>query len=115
MDDTEEAEKQNLKSLKQRFVKENKKRSCFEWFKESAIYKWLSAKIDFKETGYLFYDIITMIISVSDVTTDVLILYQFYKNQYFTFFYISIVILAIAQMAYVIAFILRFICWKDGN
>ena len=85
--------------------KENKKEYCVCLDK---MYEWIDNKIEIKKWMFIMYDIIGMIISVSDVTTDVIILYQFYNNQYFIYFYISIIVLIIAQMAYVIVFIIRF-------
>eukprot|EP01083_Nonionella_stella_P014134 39776_1 len=55
-----------------------------------------------------FYDILTILISIADVTTDIMVLLSFYNPQKMTFFYISLVILIIAQIGYLIVFFLSF-------
>eukprot|EP01083_Nonionella_stella_P126339 382370_1 len=54
------------------------------------------------------YDIFTVIISLLDVITDVMVLIHFYSTNRMTFFYISLTILIIAQLAYVMAFWWKF-------
>eukprot|EP01083_Nonionella_stella_P070603 189006_1 len=54
------------------------------------------------------YDIITILISIADITTDVIVLISFFIEGRTTFFIISLIILAIAQMAYSVLFIVRY-------
>eukprot|EP01083_Nonionella_stella_P114978 340433_1 len=54
------------------------------------------------------YDIITILISIADITTDVIVLISFYIQGRTTFFTISLIILVIAQMAYSVLFIVRY-------
>eukprot|EP01083_Nonionella_stella_P194374 716934_1 len=56
------------------------------------------------------YDIFTVVVSLLDVITDILVLIHFYSSGRMTFFYISLTILIIAQLAYTIAF-----WWKFAN
>eukprot|EP01083_Nonionella_stella_P054904 144893_1 len=56
----------------------------------------------------LIYDIATILISIADITTDVIVLISFYVEGRITFFIISLIILIIAQMAYSILFIIRY-------
>eukprot|EP01083_Nonionella_stella_P022668 62686_1 len=50
------------------------------------------------------YDIFTIVVSLLDVITDIMILIHFYSTERMTFFYISLTILVIAQLAYTMAF-----------
>eukprot|EP01084_Bolivina_argentea_P147435 257952_1 len=54
------------------------------------------------------YDILTIIVSIADVTTDVIVLIDFYDKERMTFFIISLVVLIMAQCSYSIAFAIRF-------
>ena len=54
------------------------------------------------------YDLLTLIISIADVTTDVWVIYNFYVNKQITFFTISLIVLILAQVAYCFAFMLVF-------
>eukprot|EP01084_Bolivina_argentea_P162420 282669_1 len=54
------------------------------------------------------YDIVTACISVADVTTDVWVAYRFYTTGKTAFFWLSVVIMFLAQIAYTVAFTLRF-------
>ena len=56
----------------------------------------------------ILYDIVTIVISIADITTDVIVLLSFYSQSRTNFFIISLVILIIAHVAYSAAFILRF-------
>ena len=62
------------------------------------------------------YDLLTVFISIADVTTDVIILIDFYNKDRMSFFGISLSILILAQCAYSIAFAIRFDTlyhWKE--
>lgn len=61
-----------------------------------------------KKSLNILYDAVTACISVADVTTDVWIAYRFYVSGRMTFFWISTVVMILAQIAYTIAFTLRF-------
>ena len=54
------------------------------------------------------YDIMTILISIADVTTDVIVLMDFYNKDRMGFFGISLGILILAQCSYSIAFAIRF-------
>ena len=56
----------------------------------------------------LLYDIVTVMISIADITTDIIVLLSFYYQSRIIFFIISLVILIIANMAYSAAFIIRY-------
>ena len=61
-----------------------------------------------KKSLNILYDVVTACISVADVTTDVWVAYRFYISGKMTFFWISTIVMILAQIAYTIAFILRF-------
>eukprot|EP01083_Nonionella_stella_P053229 140877_1 len=54
------------------------------------------------------YDVLTICISIADVTTDIIVLIDFYNKDRMTFFAISLIILILAQCAYAIACSVRF-------
>ena len=54
------------------------------------------------------YDILGQIISILDVTTDVIVCIQYYQNDRMTFFGISISILILALIAYDMVFIINY-------
>jgi len=54
------------------------------------------------------YDITTVLISIADITTDIWIMYNFYTSGKMVFFWIAFVILLLAQLAYALAFVIRF-------
>ena len=56
----------------------------------------------------LGYDILTILISIADVTTDIIVLIDFYNKDRMVFFGISLAILILAQCAYSIAFMARY-------
>ena len=56
----------------------------------------------------IFYDGLTIFISIADVTTDVLVLLSYYNDDRTTFFVISLVILLLAQFGYVMVFLFAF-------
>ena len=54
------------------------------------------------------YDILTILISIADIVTDVIVLISFYNKERTAFFAISLVILIIAQICYSVLFIWRY-------
>ena len=56
----------------------------------------------------VIYDILTIVISIADIVTDVIVLVSFYNDGRTAFFAISLVILIIAQMCYAVLFIWRY-------
>ena len=60
------------------------------------------------------YDIMAQIISILDVTTDVIVCIQYYQRDRMVFFGISITILILALIAYDIAFFINF-CDESSN
>ncbi len=58
--------------------------------------------------GSLLYDTLTVCISLADLSTDIIVLYQFYINDRMPFFWTSLVIIILAQLSYCFAFVLRF-------
>eukprot|EP01083_Nonionella_stella_P000581 1649_1 len=56
----------------------------------------------------LTYDILTILISIADVTTDIIVLVLFYLQGRTTFFTFSLVILIVAQTAYALIFMARY-------
>ena len=54
------------------------------------------------------YDLLTILISIADVTTDIIVLIDFYNKGRMTFFGISLTILILAQCSYSIAFAIKF-------
>ena len=53
------------------------------------------------------YDVLTILISIADVTTDVWVIYTFKKENRNTFFVISLIVMILAQIAYAVAFLIR--------
>ena len=60
-----------------------------------------------KKYGNQIYGYFAIFISLLDLTTDILVLIEFYAAERTTFFVISLSILIIAQISYVVAFISR--------
>ena len=60
------------------------------------------------------YDIMAIIISLADVTTDILITYEYYMLGYKVFFGISLSIICMAQLSYCIVFALKCMHPSDG-
>ena len=54
------------------------------------------------------YDILTIVISIADIITDIIVLISFYNNERPAFFAISLVILIIAQLCYAALFMWRY-------
>eukprot|EP01083_Nonionella_stella_P022666 62684_1 len=61
-----------------------------------------------KKSLEIAYDIFTVVVSLLDVITDIMVLIQFYSSGRMTFFYISLTILIVAQFAYTMAFWWKF-------
>ena len=60
------------------------------------------------------YDTITILISIADVTTDIIVLISFYNQGRISYFVISLIILILAQLAYSILFIIRYDVFKSA-
>ena len=56
----------------------------------------------------IFYDILAQVISVLDVTTDIIVCVQYYQKDRMVFFGISLAILCLALIAYDMVFMLNF-------
>ena len=54
------------------------------------------------------YDLITILISIADVSTDIWVIYNFKQSNRNTFFIIALIILILAQVSYAVAFMVRF-------
>ena len=54
------------------------------------------------------YDILTICISISDVVTDVLVIYDFKIKRRHAFFIIALIVMILAQLSYFVAFMIRF-------
>ena len=54
------------------------------------------------------YDLLTILISIADVITDIWVIYKFYIDKRETFFIVSLIVMILAQLSYGIAFVLRF-------
>ena len=54
-----------------------------------------------------FYDVITALLSVVDLATDVLVMIEYYNKGYTTFFNMSLIVILFAQASYSVAFVLR--------
>ena len=70
-------------------------------------YQWPPAKKKCctSQSVGLLYDILAQIISILDVTTDIIICIQYYQNDRMVFFGISAAIIILAFIAYDIAFV----------
>ena len=55
-----------------------------------------------------FYDGLTILISIGDMATDIIVLLSYYNDNRMTLFYISLSILLLAQVGYVFAFVFAF-------
>ena len=54
------------------------------------------------------YDLLTILISIADVTTDVWVIYKFYNDKREAFFIIALIVMIVAQLSYAVAFVIRF-------
>lgn len=61
-----------------------------------------------KKYGNQIYDYFAIFISLLDLTTDILVLIEFYTAGRTTFFITSLTILIIAQISYIVAFVSRY-------
>ena len=64
--------------------------------------------------GSTLYDCIAIFVSLADLTTDIIVLIQFYNLNRMNFYAISLFILILAQIAYCIAFTIRFSRSQDN-
>ena len=56
---------------------------------------------------FVCFDILTIIISFADVVTDIIVLYEWYINKQWQYFYTSLTILILANISYYIMFIIK--------
>ena len=56
----------------------------------------------------LVYDVFTIVVSLLDIITDVIVLIEFYLHGHMAFFYCSLIILLMAQLSYTVAFWWKF-------
>ena len=54
------------------------------------------------------YDALTILISIADIATDVMVLLSYYASGRMTFFWISLTVLLVAQIGYLIVFFMAF-------
>ena len=66
------------------------------------------AKFDLTNILASCYDVIAIFISIADVTTDVIVIYDFKVANRMAFFAIALTIMLVAQLAYAIVFVSRF-------
>ena len=61
------------------------------------------------------YDVLTILISIADVTTDIWVIYNYKIQNRNTFFIISLIIMILAQLSYSVAFAVRFLsdAWES--
>ena len=69
---------------------------------------WSKVMSCLRKTLSILYDIVTACISVADVTTDVWVCYRYWVTDKMAFFWISTVVMILAQLAYCVAFVLRY-------
>ena len=62
---------------------------------------------------FMTFDILTILISLADVVTDIIVLYQWHSDGHFTYFWISLGILSAANLSYYILFVRRL--WDVNN
>ena len=67
-----------------------------------------SCNLSKQNVGDTLFDILTIVISLSDLITDLLILNSYYTNGYYTFFYLSLSVVILAQLSYCWAFTVLF-------
>ena len=67
------------------------------------------------DVGNIIYDIIAGIISIADILTDIMVLIYYFNNDQLTFFWISMIIIIMAQLSYVLVFILRYHLGDDDG
>ena len=64
-----------------------------------------SITLNLAKIGNICYDILTACISIADVTTDILVISNFYRKEQFTFFWVALSVVIFAQIAYAVAFV----------
>ena len=84
--------------------------SCWEkftwWINDNIAFQSIISCLSTSLTNC--YDILTILISVADVTTDVWVIYNFKIAKRNTFFIIALIVMLFAQFSYAMAFMLRF-------
>ena len=71
------------------------------------------SSVDCTNIGNGLYDILTACISIADVTTDILVISNFYHKEQFTFFWIALSVVIFAQLVYAAAFVLQYANYYD--
>ena len=69
----------------------------------------ISKNLDAAAVGNALYDVMTACISIADIVTDIWVLSNFYRDERWTFFTLSLIILIFAQISYAIAFVAKFV------
>ena len=84
--------------------------SCWErftwWMNDNIAFQSIISCLSASLTNC--YDILTILISVADVTTDAWVIYNFKIGKRNTFFIIALIVMVFAQCSYAMAFMLRF-------
>ena len=62
-----------------------------------------------RSTLEFMYDIFSIVISILDVITDIIVLVEYYIEDKMAFFYASLAVLILAQLAYTMAFWWKFV------
>ena len=68
-----------------------------------------STCVDWGYIGNSIYDLLNIFITIADIITDTLVIYNFYDKKQMTFFWIGLVIVIIAQICYAIAFVVQYV------
>ena len=91
--------------------RKQKKKNCCHKLHRDCRHRWhfWCSKINWQYIGNSVYDILNIIITIADIITDSLVTYNFYINDQMTFFWISLTIVIIAQIAYAFAFVTKYI------
>lgn len=61
------------------------------------------------------FDVFTLIVTVFDVVSDLIVAYQFYTREQFGYFYGSCAIFILCQMAYSLYFCVMVLDFADGS
>ena len=71
--------------------------------------KRLATCIDWTYIGNKSFDSINIVITIADIVTDILVIYDFYQKNEMTFFWIGLTIIIFAQVCYAIAFWVEYV------
>ena len=73
--------------------------------------KLIVSSMDTLKTGKfmdILYDILNILISIADITTDIIVLKSFCRDGRYVFFVLSLIIICLTQIAYSAAFIWKY-------